>query len=492
MFARPCLALLLASPGLATQAVFSIVPPGTQDPNGSRTSELLGVSPDGSEAVGSISDSSLRRIAIRWTPSGGSVQLPPWGAQPAVATEISADLSTVVGRRGTGPTARALLWKGTSAPVDLAPPANDEYLDPFYVSPDGSLVLGVDEHIFFVPYGRRGLAWNDTGPLRSAYPTDLYCFSAAPDGTFFVAARASGSVRLRLDGTTQPIAPPLPAGYGQATSVHTDRTGTVFGGVANFSNQRDDVFLYDEVAQTISFAPALPGSGLIPHRMSALAPSLGVAVVEFVPLAQGPGLWIPSLGTADLATYAQELGADLGSLSGQRLLATDVSDDGSSIVGTSLARRGWMLEFPDGWWDTVGTVFCDPGAPNSTGGPSRTMAFVSDEIAAAALRLETHGLPGGVFGLYAVAPTTGNVVPPGSAGPLCLGGPIGRFDGPGQIQLSSPQGRVRLDVDLAQLPGPNGPRAAQPGETWHFQYWHRDVLGSTVSNFSNAVTVTAH
>ena len=37
------------------------------------------------------------------------------------------------------------------------------------------------------------------------------------------------------------------------------------------------------------------------------------------------------------------------------------------------------------------------------------------------------------------------------------------------------------------LPQPMGTVAAQGGETWYFQLWHRDVVnGNASSNFSNA------
>lgn len=29
----------------------------------------------------------------------------------------------------------------------------------------------------------------------------------------------------------------------------------------------------------------------------------------------------------------------------------------------------------------------------------------------------------------------------------------------------------------------------QAGQTWHFQYWYRDILGLQTSNFSTAVQV---
>lgn len=46
-------------------------------------------------------------------------------------------------------------------------------------------------------------------------------------------------------------------------------------------------------------------------------------------------------------------------------------------------------------------------------------------------------------------------------------------------------------VDLTALPQGAGTIAVQPGETWYFQRWHRDVIGGTAtSNFTTSLAVT--
>ncbi|MDA8592498.1 hypothetical protein N9L90_01105 [Planctomycetota bacterium] len=53
------------------------------------------------------------------------------------------------------------------------------------------------------------------------------------------------------------------------------------------------------------------------------------------------------------------------------------------------------------------------------------------------------------------------------------------------------QAELAAQVDLAAIPQPTGPAAAQPGETWHFQALHRTTLaGLPTSNFTDAVRVT--
>ena len=78
----------------------------------------------------------------------------------------------------------------------------------------------------------------------------------------------------------------------------------------------------------------------------------------------------------------------------------------------------------------------------------------------------------------------------GSYGVLCLGGAIGRFVGPGQVQGATASGTISLTLDLTQLPTANGLVGAGAGETWNFQAWYRDVSGGVVgSNFTDGVSV---
>ena len=70
----------------------------------------------------------------------------------------------------------------------------------------------------------------------------------------------------------------------------------------------------------------------------------------------------------------------------------------------------------------------------------------------------------------------------GGLGTLCLGGSGGRLNRPGQIQSASPAGRISITVDLAALPQARAFASVQPGETWRFQLWHRDLLGGAPTN----------
>ena len=129
--------------------------------------------------------------------------------------------------------------------------------------------------------------------------------------------------------------------------------------------------------------------------------------------------------------------------------------------------------------------------PNSSGFPAEMRAFGSTDLAENRLTLAATSLPNSAFGFFLASRAQGFVAnPAGSAGNLCLGGSIGRFVGPGEIQNAGNTGAFSLAVDLTALPQPGGPTAAAPGESWSFQAWVRDtVAGVATSNFSNGLEV---
>ena len=110
----------------------------------------------------------------------------------------------------------------------------------------------------------------------------------------------------------------------------------------------------------------------------------------------------------------------------------------------------------------------------------------SFEVAHEALALTAFQLPP-TFGYFLAGQTqaTPPVVPPGSQGFICLGGDIGRFNQPGNIGQGP---TFSIQVDLTNVPQPTGPVAVQPGETWNFQAWYRDIGGT--NNFTDAVSLT--
>ncbi len=129
---------------------------------------------------------------------------------------------------------------------------------------------------------------------------------------------------------------------------------------------------------------------------------------------------------------------------------------------------------------------------NSTGQAS-LLGADGTNVSLNSFGLDAYFLPQNAFGYFLCSLSYGFVANPGgSEGNLCIAGaPIGRFTGPGQIQNSGLFGEMSLNIDLNQMPQPLGFVSVQPGDTWFFQLWHRDVssTGNTVSNFSNGIRV---
>ena len=154
----------------------------------------------------------------------------------------------------------------------------------------------------------------------------------------------------------------------------------------------------------------------------------------------------------------------------------DVDVSGATLEGF------FVIEGPN-----IGTSYCMANA-NSTGQVATTIATGSATIADNDVTLFADGLPTSAFGFFLTSQTPAFIANPGgSQGNLCLSGAFGRYVGPGQIQSSGTSGSITLTIDLTAMPQPNGSVAAQVGETWNFQLWHRDqVMGLSTSNFTDA------
>lgn len=134
-----------------------------------------------------------------------------------------------------------------------------------------------------------------------------------------------------------------------------------------------------------------------------------------------------------------------------------------------------------------GTRYCSPAVTNSTGRPGRITVTGALAAQANGLFLEAYDLPPLQFGMFLTSRVRGfSANPAGSQGHLCLGGTIGRFYA--LVQPTSANGVLSIHVDLTAIPIGAGV-AAQPGDTWCFQGWHRDANPGSASNFTDAVEV---
>ncbi|MCP3918812.1 MAG: hypothetical protein GY711_24965 [bacterium] len=135
--------------------------------------------------------------------------------------------------------------------------------------------------------------------------------------------------------------------------------------------------------------------------------------------------------------------------------------------------------------DDLGSSYCGPAAPNSTGGTASITAFGSPYAASSFLELTASGLPPGQFGYFLAGRTQGSFMPPGSQGTICLSGNIGRFNQPSLI-IVGPTGTI--PVDLTAIPV-NPPESVAPGDVWRFQCWYRDANPGQTSNFTDGVEI---
>ncbi len=135
----------------------------------------------------------------------------------------------------------------------------------------------------------------------------------------------------------------------------------------------------------------------------------------------------------------------------------------------------------------IGSSYCHSAAINSTGHFAEIYAVGSTSVADQWLSLRVEGLPPGQFAFFLASMQGGFVAHPGgSSGHLCLGGSIGRFNVPNQIQMSNSAGTLGTQIDLNNIPQASGPVTVQAGQNWRFQLWYRDNGGT--SNFSTAVS----
>lgn len=199
--------------------------------------------------------------------------------------------------------------------------------------------------------------------------------------------------------------------------------------------------------------------------------------------------WLPGRpDSGPLANYTVLVGAGTGQWD-------DETDEGILLPGYSSLVE-WDLNL-------VGTAFCDPALPNSTEYSTELLGQVSAP-GGAGVRLEVRNAPPNQFGYFLVGSAADAVGLMFSQGRFCLGTAqgdrIGRYniagtdrdsvglvDSTGQLRDSANSGPYQTGFEVpATLPLPGNP-SIQAGQTWHFQFWHREALGA--SNFSNGLSI---
>ncbi|MEM6672452.1 MAG: hypothetical protein AAF726_06380 [Planctomycetota bacterium] len=135
--------------------------------------------------------------------------------------------------------------------------------------------------------------------------------------------------------------------------------------------------------------------------------------------------------------------------------------------------------------NAIGATSCVP-FPNSTNEIGFLAAYGNDDVTTPKSLVATD-LPPGAVGYFLASRSAGATVPAASSGRLCLSGSIGRYAG--SILNSGALGRFEFTLDPTVIASPTGLVPAAPGETWHFQAWHRDADPLPTSNFTNSVAI---
>lgn len=136
--------------------------------------------------------------------------------------------------------------------------------------------------------------------------------------------------------------------------------------------------------------------------------------------------------------------------------------------------------------DDIGTPYCDNARLNSTNYPGRIAVCGSKVAADDRLTLTARQLPLGNIGYFIAGARSAHVLPPGSAGILCVGGSTMRRLLPPVLSTDQLGGGFGVSPGTRAVPGLG---TIVPGRAWNFQAWYRDVAFGT-SNFTDAVSVT--
>ncbi len=304
----------------------------------------------------------------------------------------------------------------------------------------------------------------------------LYAFDPAPPSIATDFALRVEGVDVLSDGAPGPL--PGTRWRSERVPSAAIANGARWAAAALFENTtsltRRSVLLRDGVPQVFEGSP-IPG-----------APNATFGSFEGAPvaLADDGALWaaLPRAGGSGAVLWRDGevlLRTGLSTAGGVVIVA--LADDREDLEVSRSGRRALLRGTLQGGIEALLSVERDLGQPeacavtaNSTGAPGRLTFTGSTYLAANQLTAVAAGLPLNSFGYLNVSRSSGFVANPGgSLGNLCLGAPVGRYVD--QVRSSGATGTIETSIDLLALPRPTGPVAAQVGETWRFQLWHRDA-----------------
>ncbi len=398
--------------------------------------QARGVSADGSTVVGFSGDLLFGTLrAFRWTAATGLVDLGTLGGAQASAWDISADGRVIVGAAMTsGGRWHPFRWTAAGGMQDLGA-FGSAGSGARSVSADGSTVIGGYSDAAHTVLAFRWTAQSGMQSLGTFAPGGwTVARNVSADGSVVV-----GYSTYSTSGTE--------TAFRWTAAAGMEDLGGINGGLTHALDVSDD-------GETLVGVLAKPGQGFESFR------------------------WRRDTGFVEL-----------GALYDETFFAYACTPDANVLVGQGLlGGMTGSLRLPLCW---LGEEYCGPSVSNSSLRSAFVRAAGSDVAANNQLELAAYALPTNSFGFFLASRQEGYTFPvSNSQGALCVAGAIGRFVGPGQIQNSGMTGSFALVLDLTALPTPTGSVAVQPGETWHFQAWHRDTNPTPTSNFTSAVRVT--
>lgn len=314
-------------------------------------------------------------------------------------------------------------------------------------------------------------------------------FSGTPSSDFAAAAPDAGSWnRIDVDFPSSVVTEPIMDTTGAMSGVTLTLEGSLFGLAADEVNTtgNDEVLLdnfYDPVGDSILRIDNLP-AGTYDLYTYAMAPDDDSYRTSInVPGSPDPQQVVGGDFSAGYVLGVTHALHSVTITAGQPIIVdVDLVVMFASINGIQIVGEGSVM---------IGTSYCMANA-NSTGSAAEISATGSTMVGANDVTLAATSLPADSLALFLASQVQGFVpMNMGSAGNLCLGGDIGRYSGPGQVQSSGGNGEVLLSIDLTSVPQSTGQVSVVAGQSWNFQSWFRDSVGGvSSSNFTNGLEIT--
>jgi uncharacterized membrane protein len=411
----------------------------------------------------------------------------PGGAFTTWAAAISADGAAVVGQAAVQNSNwdHAYLWTGATGMVDLHPPTAAAGSWGLAVSADGSNVIvatGPANFSLFIEGLHHWSAGSGFTQIQLPAVNRLVSAVASDDADVIAATAwldAGGYQPARWTQASGLV------GIGPVFTSPSVRCVVSGDGSVVFGQEPGGAFRWTEATgyQLVIADPnvkftsgSVDGSTLYGYRRD---PSTST----FAALR-----WTAATGAEELPTLGGALNQSDAGFYPTR--SPFVSADGQTATVRSRTPSAELRAIRWRADGVIGSTYCGPAAPNSVSAQGGSMRLSgANTVSLGAMELIAADLPPFSFGFFIASPVRDFQMSPGGAqGNLCLGGAIGRFVAPEQIQLSGPLGRIALTINPGALPTPNGPILPPFGETWNFQAWYRDANPTATSNFTSGAS----